>query len=207
MERTAQREQGAEESRNENKNERREKGSKGTFIKYAAVVIVTLLVVFAARAFLFGNTVNPVSASQQQGLGTGADTTTGTGTQGSGSPIEVRVTMTGYNYQPNPIRLKVGVPARLVVDLNTVGGCMRSIQIPGLGVSKYVSPGDNVIEFTPTKAGTFRMQCSMGMGQGVVIVEDATGAVPAGTNDLASAPAAGGSCGAGGGGCGCGGAR
>lgn len=119
---------------------------------------------------------------------------------------QVSVSMQGYQYIPNPIRLKVGVPARMTVDLNTVRGCMRNIRIPELGVSARVSEGNNVIEFTPTKAGTFRMTCSMGMGQGIVLVEDQNGQVPTPSPNAALiSPPAGGSCGAGGGGCGCGG--
>ena len=130
---------------------------------------------------------------------------------GSPAPVnngvqEVAVSMRGYQYQPDPIRLTIGVPARFTVDLNTVRGCMRSIQIPGLGVAGRVSDGNNVLEFTPTKAGTFRMTCSMGMADGTVIVEDENGNVPA-TDKSANLPrpAVGSSCGAGGGGCGCGG--
>ncbi len=74
------------------------------------------------------------------------------------------------NYKPNPIKVKVGVPVRMVVDLSSVRGCTTSISMPSFGVQKRAVPGDNVIEFTPQKTGRFPFSCSMGMAQGVVVV-------------------------------------
>jgi heme/copper-type cytochrome/quinol oxidase subunit 2 len=180
-----------------------ERSASGAVIKYAALALVTVIIIFAAKELLLGRAAPAASGGTANYVANypvaSPPPTINNGVQ------EVQVSMQGWQYQPNPIRLKVGVPARLVVDLSTVTGCMRSIQIPSLGVAKYVSQGDNVIEFTPSKAGTFRMQCSMGMGRGVVVVEESGGAVPTTTDLNGSAPA--GSCGAGGGGCGCGGAR
>ena len=118
---------------------------------------------------------------------------------------EVQLTVQGGNYYPNPIRVKKGIPVRIVADLSTVVGCSRSIVIPDFGVSKTVSAGDNAIEFTPDKSGTFAFSCSMGMYRGTIVVEAADGSVAAYTG---SAPkAAAGSCNMGSGGCGCGMAR
>jgi len=61
------------------------------------------------------------------------------------------------------------------VDLSTVQGCMQTVEIPAFNVEKYVKPGDNVIEFTPNKAGVFNIACSMGMGRNTFTVEDGSG--------------------------------
>jgi len=130
--------------------------------------------------------------------------------QGSSDVQRIALSMKGLEYQPNPLRLKLGVPVELVVNLNTVTGCMRSIQIPDLGVNAYVTQSNNIIRFTPTKKGTFGMRCSMNMGKGFVIVESSDGEIPApsASSPLLSPPASPmGSCGGGGGGCGCGMAR
>ncbi|HLC67758.1 MAG TPA: cupredoxin domain-containing protein [archaeon] len=116
----------------------------------------------------------------------------------------VTVTIQGGTYYPNPIRLKKGVPAVLEVDTNSVRGCYRAIQIPVFNVRKVVSAGDNKIEFTPDKAGTFGFSCYMGMGKGQIVVEDESGVVTA-VNTVAQDIPTSGSCGSGGGGCGCGG--
>jgi hypothetical protein len=189
--------------RNEYREEKQ--GASGGLIKYAALALVTIIIIFAAKELLLSKAASAPSGTANYVANYPVASPPPTITNGV---QEVQVSMQGWQYQPNPIRLKVGVPARLVVDLNTVTGCMRTIEIPDLGVQKYVSQGDNVIAFTPSKAGTFSMHCGMNMGQGIVVVEDANGNVPAGGANLAAAaPAAGGSCGAGGGGCGCGGAR
>jgi len=73
--------------------------------------------------------------------------------------------------------------------MNTIGGCMKTILIPEFGVQKTLSAGDNVIEFTPTKSGTFDFTCGMGMGRGKIIVEENDGTVAANTG-AAPAPAA-----------------
>ncbi len=115
----------------------------------------------------------------------------------------VQLSVQGSNYYPNPIRVKKGIPVQLVADMNNMPGCSRSIIIPEFGIRKVVSTGDNVIQFTPDKSGTFQFSCSMGMYRGQIIVEEADGSVAAYTGS-AQVPS-GGSCGGSGGGCGCGG--
>jgi copper chaperone CopZ len=118
----------------------------------------------------------------------------------------VQLSVQGANYYPNPIRVKKGIPVQLVADMNNMPGCSRSIIIPEYGISKTVSAGDNIIQFTPDKSGTFQFSCSMGMYHGQIVVEEADGSVAAYTG---SAPVTQGSCGGSGsgssGGCGCGG--
>lgn len=116
----------------------------------------------------------------------------------------IKLTIQGGTYYPNPVRLKKNVPVVLDVDMASVRGCYRGIQIPAFNVKKIVSENDNKIEFTPDKAGTFGFSCLMGMGKGQIVVEDEAGNVPV-LNTVAQDIPKGGSCGAGGGGCGCGG--
>jgi hypothetical protein len=156
------------------------------------------------------------SAAQDAGAGgagavqQGADAQySGSGAQqaASGAAVqEVQLTIKGATYYPSPVRVKKGVPVRLVADMGSVVGCARSIIIPEFKVSKYVRPGDNVIEFTPGKSGTFDFGCSMWMYTGKLVVEEADGSV-ADFSGRAKLPEAT-TCGAGGScGCGCGGSR
>lgn len=75
------------------------------------------------------------------------------------------------NYFPEIIRVKKGIPVKIVVDVNKVRGCLTSIVIPAFSIRKRVVQGDNTIEFTPTKKGEFSFSCIMGMGTGTIIVE------------------------------------
>jgi copper chaperone CopZ len=116
----------------------------------------------------------------------------------------VRLSVQGTTYYPSPIRVKVGIPVQLVADIANMSGCSKSIVIPEFGISKTVSASDNIIQFTPTKSGTFKFSCAMNMYQGQIIVVNADGSVATYTGSTV-APS-GSTCGGSGGGCGCGGA-
>ncbi|MFH1105726.1 MAG: cupredoxin domain-containing protein, partial [Candidatus Aenigmatarchaeota archaeon] len=150
------------------------------------------------NSYSVGN--NVVSASAGNFTGGSKVATAANGAQ------TVQLSVQGSTYYPYPIRVKKGVPVQLVADMKSVTGCSRSIVIPDFGIRKVVSSGDNVIQFTPDKSGTFQFSCSMGMYRGQIIVEEADGSVAAYTGS-AKTPT-GGSCSAKattGGGCGCGG--
>jgi len=124
----------------------------------------------------------------------------------NGDYQEVKLTFKNYEYQLEPSTLQKGVPVRMEVDMNTVYGCMRDIRIPGFGVSQYVREGDNIIEFTPDKSGTFNIACSMNMGRGTFNVAESDGNV-AEYQEPANSIQGSGSCEEGSsGGCGCDGA-
>ncbi|MBI4162253.1 MAG: cupredoxin domain-containing protein [Candidatus Aenigmarchaeota archaeon] len=159
-----------------------------------AVVIVSFFIL-AAQAVIADT---PQSNSR---------TVTGQVVVGSAAPVQdgkqiVKLTVQGSTYYPNPMVLKKGVPVEVQVDMTSVRGCFRGIQIPAFGVRKLVTDSDNKITFTPDKAGTFGFSCFMGMGRGQIVVQDESGQVPADVNTVAQDIQSGSSCG---GGCGCGG--
>jgi plastocyanin len=121
----------------------------------------------------------------------------------NGSAQDVTLTLQGSNYYPYPIRAKVGQTVRITADLSSVRGCATTIIMPEFGVQKTFTAGDDTIEFTPTKSGTYAFSCGMGMYIGQIVVENADGSV---ADYAGSAPVkTGGSCGMSrGGGCGCG---
>ena len=102
-----------------------------------------------------------------------ANKNTITDIQGDAVQGEVQKVVLGtkdYNYYPNTIKVQSGKPVSITLD-KSVTGCLRSFTIKDLGVSKYVKTPSETIDFTPTKKGTFRFACSMGMGYGTIIVE------------------------------------
>jgi plastocyanin domain-containing protein len=162
----------------------------------AAVLIVFSIVLVAARNYaqgsvsyttvrepLYNSNSNPVAAGQN-------------------GVTNVKLWMEGYEYKMEPSTFTQGVPVRMEVDLNTVTGCMRTILMPSFNVRKTVSQGNNIIEFTPDKTGTFSIICSMNMGRGKYSVISQDGSK---SDFVENTDNIGGSCGAGGGGCGCGG--
>lgn len=83
---------------------------------------------------------------------------------------KIVLSLKNFNYYPNTITVKEGQPVQISLD-KTVSGCLRSFTIPEFGVSKYLPKPSDTVEFTPNKKGTFKFQCSMGMGYGTIIVE------------------------------------
>lgn len=74
------------------------------------------------------------------------------------------------NYYPSEVKVKAGQPVSISLD-DKVKGCLRAITIRDLGLSKYLKNVVDTLDFTPTKAGTYTIACSMGMGYGKLIVE------------------------------------
>ena len=75
------------------------------------------------------------------------------------------------NYAPEIMKLKQGVPAKIIADTTRLTGCYRVLEIPALKLEKHFSENDRVLEFTPAKAGTYPFGCAMGMGSGTLVVE------------------------------------
>jgi len=83
---------------------------------------------------------------------------------------KVVIGMKNYNYYPNTITVEVGKPVSISLD-KSVSGCFRDFTIKELGIRKYLRKEDDTIEFVPSKPGTYRFACSMGMGTGTLIVK------------------------------------
>ncbi|MDR0396350.1 MAG: sulfite exporter TauE/SafE family protein [Oscillospiraceae bacterium] len=78
------------------------------------------------------------------------------------------------NSFPNII-VKAGMPVRWIVNApeGSINGCNNRINIYEYGIMNYgFQYGDNVIEFTPGKAGSFGYSCWMGMIRGSIVVNE-----------------------------------
>jgi sulfite exporter TauE/SafE/copper chaperone CopZ len=117
---------------------------------------------------------------------------------------EVRTTVESGRY--HPLVVQAGVPVRwtLSVTADDLNGCNNPVTVPQYGIRKQLVPGDNLIEFTPTTAGTIGYTCWMGMISSYIqVVPDLTRIAAAdlkqlSPDDLASA-LGGGAAGGGGG--------
>ena len=120
----------------------------------------------------------------------------------SGNAQVVKFYVEGSQYVFEPSSVKKGIPVRLEADISRMPGCSKSIISSELGIRKTFSSSDNTLVFTPNKAGTFYVACSMNMYKGTLTVLESDGAK---NSYVQTPPSSGASCGAGGGGCGCGG--
>ncbi len=74
-----------------------------------------------------------------------------------------------------PITVVAGTPVKWTISATkkTLTSCNRTLEIPEFDIEKTLSAGDNVIEFTPTKTGTFTYTCWMGMIRSTITVTEA----------------------------------
>ncbi|MEA5136719.1 MAG: sulfite exporter TauE/SafE family protein [Candidatus Fimivivens sp.] len=80
---------------------------------------------------------------------------------------------------PN-ITVQEGIPVRWVINApeGSINGCNNSMLIREYGIEHTFKSGDNIIEFTPTKTGTFQYSCWMGMIRANITVTEKGAAVP-----------------------------
>lgn len=82
----------------------------------------------------------------------------------------VKSTLLPGNYPS--ITVQAGMPVKWIIDApkGSINGCNYKIYIKEYGMEYQFESGENIIEFTPTEAGTFRYSCWMGMIRGTITV-------------------------------------
>ena len=84
---------------------------------------------------------------------------------------EVTITVQG-GYEPAEVKLRKGIPARLVFDRRETSGCSEEVVIPDFGVRKFLPAFQKTtVELKPESAGSFEFTCGMSMLRGRLVVE------------------------------------
>ena len=92
-----------------------------------------------------------------------------------GGRQEVEIAVKG-GYSPNLIRVREGVPLRLVFDRQETGDCTSRVVFPDFGVTRSLAPfARTAVEFTPDRSGEFGFACGMNMVHGTLLVEPGDG--------------------------------
>ncbi len=75
------------------------------------------------------------------------------------------------------IKVKKGIPVEwtIIADPEKLNKCNEAIVIPEFKIEKRLYEGENLVEFTPDKAGEFIYTCWMGMIKSKIIVEEDPG--------------------------------
>ncbi|MBT2395996.1 heavy metal translocating P-type ATPase [Streptomyces sp. ISL-100] len=88
---------------------------------------------------------------------------------------EITITVKG-GYSPDLIRVRQGMPVRLVFDRHESGECTSRVVFPDFGLTKSIPAfGKATAEFVPDKAGRFGFACGMNMVHGTLEVEPPNG--------------------------------
>lgn len=83
---------------------------------------------------------------------------------------EVRITVEG-GYSPSIVRVNQGTPVRLVFDRKEKSPCSDEVVIADFGIRRFLKPFEQtVVEFTPTKPGSYDFACGMSMLRGRIEV-------------------------------------
>ncbi|MGH3679127.1 MAG: heavy metal translocating P-type ATPase [Natronosporangium sp.] len=93
----------------------------------------------------------------------------------------VEITVKG-GYSPELIRVRQGVPVRLVFDRREGGECTSEVVFADFGVRRALPAfGKATVELAPDRAGEFGFACGMNMVRGKLIVEPSTDVAPPST--------------------------
>jgi len=87
----------------------------------------------------------------------------------------VRMKQLSSGYSPNKFTIKKGIRVKWIIDGQDSYSCSGFIVMSKMNISKRLSPGENIIEFTPEETGTLKFSCAMGMYTGSFNVVDNSG--------------------------------
>jgi sulfite exporter TauE/SafE/copper chaperone CopZ len=132
----------------------------GSFTKKAMSAGAALVVVMGMSMFSSGLSLADFAPSVSDAAGVRPS---GARAVPEGNIQVVATSLSSGRYEP--IVVQAGVPVRWTINApkGTINGCNNSMVIPEYGVRHRFSAGENVIEFTPVKAGRFSYSCWMGM--------------------------------------------
>jgi len=137
-------------------------------MKVSGVIVILLGLLTLGRgwnSFGFGGPVQPTAKSNSIPNPVNENTN-----QDQGNYQIVKMSVTPQGYSPNTLTVKKDVPVRWVIDGSGITGCTSEILLPAFGIDKQLKRGENIIEFTPKVAGTYKFSCGMQMVWGKFIV-------------------------------------
>ena len=142
----------------------------------AILVVVLGLSMFSQGTALSGISGNGISGDNISQNNVSGDSS-GTDDPAS-APKQTENTQVIYStLQPGrypDIKVQTGVPVKWIINApkGSLNGCNYRVLLRSFGIEHTFSEGENVIEFTPTKSGTFQYTCWMGMIRGNITVTD-----------------------------------
>lgn len=100
----------------------------------------------------------------------------------------VNSTLTPGSYPD--ITVQAGIPVKWIIDApaGSINGCNHKMILKDFDIEYTFQEGENVIEFTPTKTGTYGYTCWMGMIHGTIFVTDDSASVSSQNDDSANVP-------------------
>jgi sulfite exporter TauE/SafE/copper chaperone CopZ len=155
-------------------------------VKASAVLVMFLGVVTFARAAALAGFALPSLSVPTSAITSG---NTGSTNGPSGNAVNaglIKATVSGdtqtviTEFQDGyyvPFAVQAGIPLTWTIRIaaDDLNGCNEELVIPEYNIRKKLEPGDNVIEFTPTKAGRIAYSCWMGMIRSSITAAESLG--------------------------------
>jgi hypothetical protein len=130
------------------------------WIGIGGIALCTIVLLFAFSAF-DSSAPRDSSVQQSESIATVVQ---------NGDVQEVKLAVLASGYEPANLVVEEGKPVRMLIDATKMSGCTSTIMSRELGFRKQLQRGENIIEFTAPKAGTYGFSCGMGMAQGTITV-------------------------------------
>ena len=90
----------------------------------------------------------------------------------TGGVQEIDIRIDG-GYSPATVRVKRGVPVRLIFDRQERSSCSEEVVFGDFGIRRFLPAFEKTaVELTPKEEGTYEFTCGMGMMKGRIVVED-----------------------------------
>jgi sulfite exporter TauE/SafE/copper chaperone CopZ len=143
--------------------------------RFTRAVMTTGAVIVITLGLVMGTTGASLSGLRLPAFLGGGSTANAQTATVEGDVQVVSTTLAGGAYEP--ITVRAGIPVRWTISARDadINGCNNAIIIPEYNLEYEFHPGDNLIEFTPTRPGTFIYTCWMGMISSTITVLDESG--------------------------------
>lgn len=136
-------------------------------------IIVILLGLMTANRGLGSFNWNDDNQSAQKTAPLKAENLTAESNNNQNSNYQVaQMDLTYQGYVPNTLTVKKGVPVKWIINAKEISGCTSEILLPAFKIDRNLKKGENIIEFTPQVAGTYKFSCGMQMVWGKFVVTE-----------------------------------
>ncbi|MEG0306740.1 MAG: sulfite exporter TauE/SafE family protein [Clostridium sp.] len=148
-------------------------------LKLSGLIVIFLGIIMTSRGLsLIGINLMPQSNnnfSSAQNNSPNKEVTSNKAVISNGKQV-VKISATRSGYSPSVVYIQKNIPTEFIVDGENITFCNNQLIISSMNVSKDLSSGENIIEFTPGDKD-INYSCWMGMLKGTIKVVDDLGSI------------------------------
>lgn len=141
-------------------------------MKVSGIIVIILGLMTINRSFGSFSGANPPQNTKTETANTVAPINGNNNTNQNTNYQTANMDLTYQGYVPNTLTVKKGIPVKWVINAKEISGCTSEILLPAFNIDRNLKKGENVIEFTPKVAGTYKFSCGMQMVWGKFIVTE-----------------------------------